>query len=150
MTEGLIDSFTGRVGICLFFVVAGFITSVVLAFLFGFRNGAQFSTQYDHMTGKRTLGLVAWFVGWASGLVGLPVLALIIVTGAEVTNRISAANGWPLLATGLALVAVLVFGIRHMQKREPKAAPVSAPVLPPTPVPQPGYFLPDNADQWPR
>jgi hypothetical protein len=150
MTDGLINSFAGRVGICVVLAALGLLASAVLTGVVLVRKAPPLTTQRDAMTGTTEHGIGRWFLGFMAFFVGLPTLALVIVTGVEVTHRISSVDAWPVLVAGLGLVAALAFGIRMMQKREP--ATVAAIPAPPevAPVPQPGYFLPDNSDQWPR
>lgn len=146
MTDGLINNYEGRVIICLILAFLGLIAAFVFALVFGLRKGAPLTTQVDQMTGVKNHGIGWWFLAPAAVTVGLPVLALIIVTGFEATHW--AADNIAVVAFAAFVVAMLVaagLGIRANHRARP--APEPAPILP-APEPVVGWDMPPMERNW--
>lgn len=154
MTDGLIWSFAGRVGICVGFAVLGFLISLALTVVVFIRKAPNWHTQTNHQTGMVEEGLARWMLRFLAFFVGGPLLALIIVTGVEVTHWVRDNVPVEALPVGGFVGGLLAVGViaakRHLRDRRPVADPVVEPVAMPVPMPQPGHFLPDNMDEWPR
>lgn len=138
MTDGLIASYEGRVIICVILGGLGLLLSLTLTFA-AWITGGLFGV-------KRGIG--AWFLGFIIVFVAPAMLALIIVTGVEVTHWFKAnAEILPIGAAALGLAAVLWFGVRHLLTR-PEPVPAPAPEVTPTPVQ--GWSMPPTVENWDR
>lgn len=147
MTEGIIWTYVGRVGICLVLAFLGLIVSAILTGVVLVRKAPPLTTQRDAATGTTHHGIGRWFLGFAAVFVGLPVLALIIVTGFELTHW--AAGHIAVIAFAVTVVLLLVaagLGIRA-NHRATRPAPEPEAILP-APEPVVGWSLPTPERQW--
>jgi len=163
MSTGLIHTFEGRVAICLILAFLGLIVTIVLTIIAAslrtvsdlvlaasaLRGGHALIRGVAHdFANRHSTGW--WFLRFLAVFVGLPVFGMLIVTFIEITTRILGDPAPAAVAVAFAgLVAVPVFGARHM--RRPVPVVTTPPPLPhAAPMPQPGHFLPDNMHEWPR
>ena len=150
MTEGLIWTFEGRVGICLVFAVLGVLLSLAATVLVFIRKAPGWKTQTNHQTGMVEEGLRLWLVRFLAIFVGPWLLALLVVTGIEVTHRAMQNPAVSIaVIAAVALVGVTVWGFGANWKRPTVEAGVE--ILPATPEPPPvGWSLPTPERQWDR
>lgn len=146
MTEGLVSTFEGRVAICLIFMVLGLLAATALTIAVMLRKAPPLTTQTNRETGVVEAGIFKWFLYFTAVFMGLPLLALIMVTGFELTAWF-AGNMYvlPIIAAVLASVLVAALVIRSARRSTRTEAQVAV-GMPPAAQ---GWSMPTDA-QWPR
>jgi hypothetical protein len=143
MTQGLINTFEGRVGLCLAWLAFGaFATLVGLVVVF-VRKAPPLTTQTNLETGVREHGVGRWLAVLAAFFMALPVLALVAVTSVELVHRLPVWV-WPVGVAVAALIVGVVW-LRSLPERHlppPKVIPAQTPPVPP------GWSMPERVEQW--